>query len=149
MPPSDAAPAAPPPTAVSSAPVLVTSQVQVQVITPFSIRFAANSTTLTPDEEAHIRYLATKIYNFLIDHQNGRVTIIGYTANVLGITLVGQREMALVRARTVASLLATTGIPAERMIVAAGSTDFSARQNVVLDEDLATQMRRVDITLQP
>jgi outer membrane protein OmpA-like peptidoglycan-associated protein len=142
--------AVPPRSAVSHAspaPAVVPSE--VQVLTPFSIRFAANSTTLTPDEEAHIRDLA-KIYNsFLIFHPNGRVTITGYTANTLDSALVEQQAMALTRARTVASLLVTTGIPAERMIVATGITDSSAIQNVALNADLAAQMQRVDITLQP
>jgi outer membrane protein OmpA-like peptidoglycan-associated protein len=115
--------------------------------TIFSISFVANSAELAPDDEAYIRALGTKIYIILIDHLDRKVTIAGYTADAPGSTPAGRQEMSLARARTVAGLLATAGIPTERMVVTEGSTNTSAIQNGVFDEGIAAQMRRVDITL--
>lgn len=117
--------------------------------TTFSVRFVANSATLAPDDEAYLReaYLRALGTKILIDHLDHKVTVTGYTADAPGSTPAGRQEMSLARARAVASLLATVGVPAERMVVTAGSTDSSARQNGVFDENLAAQMRRVDIAL--
>lgn len=114
----------------------------------YSVGFVANSATLAPDDEAYIRALGTKIYIILIDHAGRKVTVTGYTADPPGSTLAGRQEMSLARARAVAGLLATAGVPADRMVVAAGSTHSSAIQNGLFDENLAAQMRRVDIALQ-
>ncbi|HET9254076.1 MAG TPA: OmpA family protein [Pseudonocardiaceae bacterium] len=136
--------AAPAPAAPAPAPVKANLPAS-----PYSVSFVANSTTLTLDEKTRIRNLAAAMYVFLIAHPDGMVIITGYAANAPGSTVAGRQEMSLARARTVASLLVAAGIPAERTIVIAGHTDSSAILNGVFEEDLAAQMRRVDITLQP
>lgn len=108
---------------------------------PQDVLFATGSAALRPDLTSDLRAVAAN----LISYPNSRIEVIGHTDNVGDAAL--NQDLSQRRASSVATVLATNGVPPSRVAIMGRGEDAPIASN--LTDAGRAQNRRVEIIIRP
>ncbi len=108
---------------------------------PQDVLFATGSAALRPDLSSDLRAVAAN----LISYPNSQIQVIGHTDNVGDAAL--NQDLSQRRASSVATVLATNGVPPSRIAIMGRGEDAPIASN--LTDAGRAQNRRVEIIIRP